>query len=633
MTRLLVICLANLILLAGCATHRQQSNLGPTSKERDTTINAYPDPGAFQLVEITQPDNSKSEFWQARGDIGKPGGTFRVSSFGSGPKTFNVWAASDAESSGIGYLMFERLVDTDAWTGKPYPRLAKSIATSPSQKEYTITLRRGLKWSDGHPLTADDVIYSFNTLVKGGYGNASIRDILSVRGQLPTIEKVDDLTVKFKTAYPFAPFLNSLAGLSVAPKHILQPITNKSRQAFDQLWSVNANPESMVVSGPFKLSRYVPGQRVEFVRNPHYHMIDKQGQRLPYLDKFVEVIVPDQNTQILKFYGNEIDFLDIRSIRGPDVATMKAKEKTGDYKLFNLGPDDGTTFLVLNMNRRRNPQSGKLYVETKKQKWFNNPLFRQAVSHALNRPGMVDNILRGIGLPLYTAESSASIFINTSLKPYPQDLPLAQKLLTQGGFVRRSNQLFDSEGNRVEFTLLTNAGNQIRDATSIMIVENLKKLGIKVNYQSVDFNILVSKLDHSLDWEAVVLGLTGSKIEPHGGSNVWKSNGRLHMFDQRLPDANGTVQVTDARDWEKQIDNIFDEAATTLNDTQRHQLYDQYQSIVYEQQPFIYLFSALNITGMKNHIGNYRPVPLGITYPPIGSLHNIEEIFIHKDKR
>lgn len=587
-----------------------------------------PAPGPWKTLEVKNEDGSVLEALQARGEVGEFGGMLKLSTFGSGPKTFNPWAAADVESNGIGLLLFEQLVDIDPWTGKLYPRLAKSYTISPDNLQYTFVLRKGLQWSDGKPITADDVVFTYNTIIAKGYGNSSARDVLSVNGKFPKVEKIDDLTIRFTTAGPFAPFLNSLRQ-SIAPKHILEPVTKKALDQFPAFWDINTDPSKMVFGGAFMLEQYRAGERVELKRNPKYFMVDSKGQRLPYLDRFSLSVVPSQKTQVTKFYGNELDMLDVRSVPGYEVALMKQKEPNGNFKMYNLGPDDGTVFLMFNMCQRKSPK-GKYYVPTAKQKWFNNQNFRQAVSHAINREQIVDNVLKGVGTPLYTSESPASIFFNSNLKPYPQDLEFSAKLLKDAGFVKKPDgRLFDADGNPVEFTLFTNAGNTTRDGICVSIVDELKKLGMKVNYQPIDFNIMIDKTENSLDWEAIVMGLSGSKTEPYDGANVWKSEGRLHMFDQRIP-VNGVTTVTDARPWEKKIDELFNRGATELDFAKRKATYDECQKIAYEQQPFIYIESPLDITALRNSIANYQPTPLGVLYTPKGSLHNIEEIYFRK---
>lgn len=634
--QLAILTLASVLVLSSCQRPmpHQEANAAVSAVDATSSFQAtppleYPDPGPFKTVEIKNDDGSVLEAMQARGDLGKFGGTLRVSTFGTGMKTFNPWAAGDVESKGLAMLQFERLLDLDPWTGKIYTRLAKSLTISPDNRQYTFVLRKGLKWSDGRPLNADDVVFTFNTLVRNGYGEDSVseRDTLMVDGEFPKVEKLDDLTVRFTTKVPFAPFLTNLRGELIAPKHIVEPITRKPIDQFSSFWDVNMNPADIVASGPFILDRNVAGQRVELRRNPNYFMIDKQGRRLPYLDRFMVAIVPDQNTQILKFYGDEIDMLDVRYVRGNDVARMKQRERAGDFTMHNLGPDDGTVFLMFNLNRRKDPKTGRFYVDPIKQAWFNSQNFRQAVSHAIDRQRIIDNALKGVGIPLYTSESPASIYFDKDLRPFNQDLNLSANLLRTGGFNLKDGVLYDSAGHRVEFTLLTNAGNTTRDGICVSIQNELKKLGIKVDYQPVDFNILLDKTSTSLDWEAMVMGLSGSKVEPYEGANVWKSSGRMHMFDQRLPDSKGAVHVTDARDWEKKIDWLFDQAATHLQPEDRRKFWNQYQTVAYEEVPFIYIESPLDITAVRNTIGNYRPTPLGVEYTPLGSLHNIEEIY------
>jgi peptide/nickel transport system substrate-binding protein len=228
-----------------------------------------------------------------------------------------------------------------------------------------------------------------------------------VEGKFPKVTKVDDLTVKFRTAKPFAPFLANIRGLGVAPKHALEKYL-KSKDAHDKfhaVWDINSDTAEIVCSGPFKVARYVPSQRVELVRNPRYATCDSVGHRLPYLDKFTVVIVPDQNAELVKFYGRELDLMDIRQVRGSDAALMKQREKTGNFTMHNLGPNDGDTFLMFNMNRRSDPKTHKPYVDPIKQAWFNDLNFRQAVNHAINRQRIVDNALRGVGYALYGPES------------------------------------------------------------------------------------------------------------------------------------------------------------------------------------------------------------------------------------
>ena len=139
---------------------------------------------------------------------------------------------------------------------------------------------------------------------------------------------------------------------------------------------------------------------------------------------------------------------------------------------------------------------------------------------------------------------------------------------------------------------------------------------------------MTNRVHTSLDWQAIVMGLSGSRFEPYGGANVWKSDGRMHMFDTRLPDKNGLVKAPDARPWEKEIDKLLDTAAGTMDEKTRIDCYNRFQKIAYDQQPFIYIYTNMVLTAAHNKLGNYKPSPYGIYYTPKGTLHNIEEIYI-----
>ncbi len=569
-------------------------------------------PGEFETVEI-----NGREYRQSKGEIGQYGGELRNSTIGEGPKTFNPWNAKDATSSQMSEMMFDGLVGTDAYTGQVIPLMAKSIDIDKTGTIYTVKLRKGLKWSDGRPITSEDVTFTWNTIIAQGYGNTSARDNSLVNGKMPHVKAIDELTVKFITPKPFAPFLRQLSQ-NIAPKHILKPVTQKGKEAFSAFWGVTTEPKEFVTSGMFRLARYIPAQRVEFTRNPDYYMVDKKGQKLPYLDKYIFYIVGDINNQVLKFESGQLDVL---SISGSNVSRFKELEERSDYKVYNLGPNTGTMFLMFNLNTRKNDE-GEYYVDPVKQQWFNDKNFRKAASLVIDRKNAVLNILRGVGAPLYTAESLSSIFLNEKLKDgEPKNLEKAKELLRKSGFSLDENgMLFDKYRNPVEFNLSTNAGNTERESVGVMIKEDLEKLGMKVNFKPIEFNVLIGKLTDSLDWEACIMGLTGSPLEPHSGRNVWSSTGALHMFNQRK--GKDLLTKADLRDWERELDEIYEKGATVLDFEQRKQYYDRYQEIVWEYNPLIYIYSNLRIIAVRNKFKNVAPTPLG------GALHNPEEIYV-----
>lgn len=573
----------------------------------ETEFTPYPAPKNVTIDGI--------DYLESQAPIGNFGGELIASTIGEGPKTFNPFNSKDNTSSTMAGVMYDGLLTTDPTTGQPAPKLAKSYSISPDGKTYTINLRRGVKWSDGKPITADDVVFTWRDIIFAGLGDTSTRDSLVIDEKLPTVRKINNYTVEFTTPEPYAPFIRMLS-TSIAPKHYFLPAVKGGAETFDRFLGTTTAPKDIVVSGAFKLKEYVPAQRVVFERNPNYYEINKDKQKLPYLDRFIYLIVGDLNNEVLKFEAKELDVI---SLQGSKVARYKSLEAHSDFKLYNLGPATGTMYLSMNLNNRKG-KNNKYYVNPIKQKWFQDLNFRQAVDYAIDRKNMVFNIANGIGEPLFTPESLNSIYLNKNIKPYDKNLEKSRELLKKSGFYTKKGKLYDKDGNRVEFDLYTNAGNTEREAIGVMVKQDLEDLGMKVNFKPIEFNSLVNKLVSTFDWDMVIMGLTGSPLEPNGGKNVWLSDGRLHMFNMRLPDE-GKSKILP---WEKELDDCFTKGALATKFQDRKKYYDKYQEIVYKYKPFIYIYSPVIIYAIRDKFKNIYPSGLN------GIIYNIEEIYIDK---
>ena len=584
------------------------------------TINNIKSPNTVDNKFSIPPNNknitiSGVDFIQSQAPIGNFGGELIISTIGEGPKTFNPCNTTDATSSSMAGLMYDGLLSTNPYTGNVEPLLAKSFSVKGN--EYTLVLRNGLKWSDGTPITIDDVLYTYWEVVFKGFGNTATRDAMTINGKLPKLYKIDDHTLKFVTAKPFAPFLRLLT-YPIVPKHYFKPYSDKGESAFNAFLSPNTPPEEIVSNGAFKLKEYVAAQRVVFVRNPNYYKINLNNEKLPYIDKLIYLIVGDTNNEILKFEANEIDIL---SLRGSNVARYKQKERHSNYKIYNLGADTGTLFLVINLNNRKN-ENGKWNVPKHKQVWFRDRNFREAIDYAIDRKSLVQNIAHGVAEPLFTAESLNSIYLNKKIQNFDSNPQKAKEILEKSEFQLKDGVLYDKAGNKVEFDLYTNAGSLDREAMGVMIKQDLEDLGMKVNFKPIEFNSLVNKLANTNDWDMAIMGLTGSPLEPHDGKNVWMSNGPLHLFNQRPPKYN----VDDRLPWEKELDEIFEKGALKISYTERKPYYDRYQEIISKERPIIYLYSPKRITAIRKRIKNVFPSTLK------GLVHNLDEIYIKEDK-
>ncbi|NTV28927.1 MAG: ABC transporter substrate-binding protein [Candidatus Omnitrophica bacterium] len=531
----------------------------------------------------------------------------------SDPRSFNPILAKETSTTTILAPVFEGLTTTDAFDLRVKPNLAERWEVGPDGLVWTFHLRPGLAWSDGVPLTADDVIFTFNDLIFNDAVPNSARDIFTVGGKPVRVEKVDDTTVRFVLPSKFAPFLRSL-GQEILPKHMLVEAVREGRFSF--AWGIDTPVSRIVGTGPYRIARYLPGQKVVYEPNPYYWKKGENKDRLPYISRLTYLIVPNLDVELLKFMEGSIDAY---SLRGMDYPLLKPKEQKDGFTIYDMGPDMGANFIVFNENPGKNPTSGKTFVEPYRLKWFQDVRFRRAVAYAVDRNRIIEIVKNGLGYPQYSPESpSVGFFYNAGVPKYDYDLARARALLAEAGFADRNRDgtLEDADGHPLEFNLLVNADNTERVDIAAIIRNDLESLGMKVNLQLVEFNTLVSRLTSSFDWEAIVLGLTGS-IDPHFGQNVWLSSGQLHMWYPR--------QTSPATEWEKRLDELFSLGAQELDENRRKTYYDEYQKIVAEEVPMIYTALGARLTAVRNKFGNLKPAVYG------GVFHNMEEIYIKSE--
>lgn len=536
----------------------------------------------------------------------------------SDPKTFNP--VLSAERPNIFPYTFEGLVEQNPVTGEVEPALAESWEVSDDGVRYVFTLREGLKWSDGEPLTAEDVVFSFNDLYLNEEIPTNSRDGLRIgqSGAFPTVRQLDKRRVEFTLPEPFAPFLSSL-GQEILPKHVLEKTVQQKgpdgKPLFLTTWGVDTPPEEIVVNGPYMLEDFDTSERVIFKRNPYYSRKDEQGNQLPYIDRVVWEVVENTDTSLLQFRSGGTDGI---AVSPAYFSLLKREEDKGDFTIYNGGPDYGTRFLMFNLNKGK--RNGSPLVDPVKSRWFNNVNFRRAVAYAIDRQQMINNIYRGLGEAQNSPISVQSPYYYDGLEGYDYDPEKAKEILRSEGFKYNSKgQLLDAEGNRVRFTLLTSAGSAAAEALGAQIKQDLAKIGIQVDFNPIAWNTLTDKLSNSLDWDAALLALSGGN-EPHGGASVWYPDGNLHMFNQKPQPGRPPLEGREVADWERRIAELYIQGSQELDEEKRKEIYAEAQRLVEEHLPFIYLVNPLSLAAVRDRIE-------GVDYSALGgAFWNIEQL-------
>ena len=544
---------------------------------------------------------------------GQRGGELVLSTT-SDPKSFNPIVAQETSTTQITGYIFEGLTRTDPVTLEVLPNLALNWETSDDGKEWIFHLRKDVKWNDGEKFTARDVVFTFNKLIYNPDIPTSSRDIFTVEGEKIIVQAIDDYKVKFSLPFTFAPFLRALSH-EILPVHKYASLVEEGKFTFSM--GLDTKLADIVGTGPFRLARYFPGERVTLERNPFYWKKDSCQNQLPYLEKLLFVILSNSDTAMLKFLEGEIDHY---SIRPQDLAILGPDQAKGNFSIYNAGPSLMSNFVVLNQNSGVNPHTKKPFVEPYKLKWFKNKDFRRAISYAINRKKIIDILMNGLGTPQHSAVSPANIYYyNDKVEKYSYNPKGAKDILSTIGFSDqdRDGILEDKQGRKLEIIFFTSAENTQRVQIATLIKKDLEAIGVKVHFLPLDFNNLVSKLTATLDWEMILIGLTGG-IEPYFGKNVWSYKGNLHMWN---------LSKEPLDQYEVEIEDIFNQTARILDESQRRALFSRWQQIVSQELPLIYTVVPYSIYAVRNKFGNLYPTTYG------GAFSQIEHIYLRALKK
>jgi peptide/nickel transport system substrate-binding protein len=356
------------------------------------------------------------------------------------------------------------------------------------------------------------------------------------------------------------------------------------------------------VLGPFHVAEHKPGSHVLLRRNPHYWKRDAAGNRLPYLDAVRLEIHQNRDLALMRFRRGQLHLINDLDAEQFD---RLAAESPGSVR--DAGPSLDSEFLWFN-------QVARAPIEEYRKTWFRSAHFRRAVSEAIQREDLCRVVFRGRARPAAGPISPANRFwVNAALKPHPYDPASALRRLAQDGFRQRQGTLYDREGHPVEFSLLTNAGNKMRERMAAMIQQDLAKLGIRLNLVTVDFPSLIERITRTFQYEACLLGLLNSDLDPNDQMNVWLSSASNHQWNP--------AQKTPETTWEAEIDRLVRAQAAAADPAKRKASFDRVQQIVWEQAPFVYLVNRNALAAVSPALGNVALTPLSP-----GALSNIEHV-------
>lgn len=471
--------------------------------------------------------------------------------------------AGEAAASAVASNIFNSLLKYDK-NLELQGELAQSWSVSPDQKTITFKLKPGLKWADGKPLTSADVLFTWKLVTDDNTRTPYGSDYkLVIRAETP-----DAATFRVSYANPYAPALDSWAGLQILPEHLLkgQDINTTSFRF------------KPVGSHYYKLEEWKPGERISLVRNPN----STQGP--PRIDRLVSRFIPDPAAQFLELLADNIDSMTLNPIQYSRIVPSREdlQKKLALYKEL------GNNYTYLGFNLKHKP--------------FDDIRVRQAINYAIDKQELIDGVLLGMGEPVSSPYKPGTRWTNPDLSPYPYDPNKAIALMKAAGYTGRDKEGYLlRDGKRLSFDILTNQNKQ-REMSAVLVQRRLKEIGIDANIRVMEWASFIGRFIKTGDFDVVLLGW-GLSLDPDQYS-IWHSS-------QQAPGQFNFIGYNNPR-----VDKLLEQGRLELNPDKRMKIYHEFASILLADSPIVYLYTGYGLPAIHKRVkGIDNPAPpAGIGY-------------------
>jgi peptide/nickel transport system substrate-binding protein len=538
------------------------------------------------------------------------GGTL-TASLRSEPRTFNRLIDANFPTDLFNILTNGKLIRVNRATRAIEPGLAESWTISPDNLTYTLTLRDGVKWSDGTPFTPDDVLFTFRAVYDPKVESV-LAGPMSVNGRPLRVSAPDARTVVIAMPAPYGPGIAILDHLPILPRHKLQAALDAG--TFRQALAVTTPPADLVGAGPFVLRSYLPGQRFVFDRNPHYWKQDVAGLQLPYADQVILEIVADQNAELVRLQAGQLDLLQ-QAIRPEDVATLRPLVDQGRVRIVELGVGVDPDLLFFNL---RTPY----WAKDPRRAWILTKEFRRAISHAVDREAYANTVYLGAGVPIWGPITPGNKeWFSPNVQRYGHSVERAREIFAELGLINRDADewLEDTNNTEARFTVLTFRGNSSLERGAAVLRDSLKAVGIAVDVVALEQGSVIQRMFKG-DFESIMFFFAATSLDPAMNPDFWMSSGSAHIWN--------IGQAKPATAWEKEIDDLMRQMTAEVDQAERRRLFEQVQKIFADHLPAIHFVAPRLHHAVSSRVGNLEPA---INRPQL--LWNVEKITVQGQAR
>ncbi|TAK17395.1 MAG: hypothetical protein EPO35_03110 [Acidobacteria bacterium] len=507
------------------------------------------------------------------------------------PSSFNRLAVPQFGAELVSRLTNGYLIRVNRPTGAIEPALATEWTLADDGMTYTMKLRAA-EFSDGTPFTAADVVFTFRALYDPKVASA-IASGMKVGDQPIVVRALDERTILLKFPAIYGPGLSILDALPILPKHKLEAALDAG--TFAAAWGVTAPLSDFAGLGPFVLGERVAGQHVTLAKNPRYWGKDAAGRPLPYLDAINIEYVPEQNAEMLRLEAGTTDLI-TDQIRPEDVASLERAKADGKVQLVDAGVSVDPVGLWFNLVPDAPAAKGRAWLQAEE--------LRHAISLAVDRQKIVDTVFLGAAEPIYNPVTRGHAQWFAPDLPHPAHDPARAKALLESiGLKDRNNDgvIDDAGGKTAHLSVITRKGNTILERTMANVQEQLRAIGLTLDVVALERDALLAQFGKG-EYDTIYYGAPFSSVDPTVNADLWLSSGAFHFWNPQ--------QTKPATPWEKEIDDLMQQVASTTDMTARVQAFRKVQEVFNAHEPMVFFAAAKVTIAMSSRVTGASPATL-----------------------
>lgn len=467
--------------------------------------------------------------------------------------------ASESVSSMISGLVFNGLVKYDP-NLMLVGDLAESWVVNNDGLEITFNLRKGVKWHDGAEFTSADVVFTYQKVTDPLVPTAYAENY----GPVSSVEAVDDYTVRVTYKEPFAPALESWA-MGIIPRHLLEG----KDISLDEF-----NRTAVVGTGPYTIKQWDSGQKIILEAYPDYF----EGR--PGVEKFIMRVIPDPATTFLELRTSGVDYMQL-------TPTQYQKQTTDE-------------FFTGRFNKFRYPSFAYTYLGYNlRNDLFKDARVRRAITHAIDKAGIINGVLMGLGSPCTGPFPAESWAYSPEVKDLAYDPARAEALFKEAGWTKGEDGVLERKGRRLSFTVITNQGNDQRLKTAQILAESLRKVGVEMEIKVLEWQAMLNYIEER-KYEAVLMG--------------WQLSRDPDLYDIWHSSKTGPNEFNFISYSNKEVDMLLLEGRRTFDIERRKAIYRRVHEILVEEQPYSFLYVPDSLPILHKRFKGVHQSPIGIWY-------------------